>query len=152
MPDLERDGVLDWVRRAEPALAAMGAGLIRPVEDDTAVLPLLTAFGRHLDEDAGGGDRLAGLFTDEGLHLREAMAQLGVARLLRLLAWFDEAPVGRFHPWPEVLLRDETTEAGACLRAMLAALHRQTLLERLFAPARLELLAEILGEAHREAA
>ncbi|BFL66190.1 type IVB secretion system protein IcmW [Roseomonas mucosa] len=152
MPDLERDGVLEWVRRAEPAVAAMVAGLILPVEDDPAVLPLLTAFGQHLDKDAGGGGSLAGLFTDEGLHLREAMAQLGVARLLRLLAWFDEAPVGRFHPWPEALLRDETTEAGACLRAMLAALHRQTLLERLFAPARLQLLAEVLGETRREAA
>ncbi|MDT8278721.1 hypothetical protein RQ734_21935, partial [Roseomonas mucosa] len=70
MPDLERDGVLEWVRRAEPAVAAMVAGLILPVEDDPAVLPLLTAFGQHLDKDAGGGGSLAGLFTDEGLHLR----------------------------------------------------------------------------------
>ena len=70
MPDLERDGVLEWVRRAEPAVAAMVAGLIRSVEDDPAVLPLLTAFGQHLDKDAGGGGSLAGLFTDEGLHLR----------------------------------------------------------------------------------
>lgn len=152
MPDLERDGVLEWLRQAEPTVAAMGPGLIRSVEDDPAILPLLIGFGQHLDAGAGGGGSLAGLSTDDGVALREVLAQLGVARLLRLLAWFDEAPVGRFHPWPEALLRDETTEAGACLRAMLAALHRQTLLERLFAPARLQLLAEVLGEARREAA
>ena len=80
------------------------------------------------------------------------MAQLGAARLLRLLVWFDEAPVGRFNHWPEVLLQDADTEAGACLRAMLTALHRRTLLDRVFAPERLRLLAELLGESRREAA
>ncbi|MDT8362874.1 hypothetical protein RQ765_21435 [Roseomonas mucosa] len=152
MPDLERHAVLDWLRLAEPATTALASGLVRPIEVTEAVEPLLVGLGQRLDSYPDPSSAASLLTVGDLAPLREVLAQLGIARLLRLLTWLDAAgttPEGRL---PDALLRDESTEAGLSLRAMLATLHRQALLDRLFARERLEHLATLLDDTRQEAA
>ena len=152
MPDLERHAVLDWLRLAEPATTALGTGLVRPIEVTEAVEPLLVGLGQRLDSYPDPSSAASLLAAGDLAPLREVLAQLGIARLLRLLTWLDAAGTTPEGGLPDALLRDDSTEAGLALRATLATLHRQTLLDRLFAPERLEHLTALLDEIRQEAA
>ena len=152
MPDLERQAVLDWLRLAEPATTSLGAGLVRPIEVAETVEPLLVGLGPQLDSYSAPPSAVSLLAAGGLAPLREVLAQLGIARLLRLLTWLDAAGTTPESGLPDALLRDDSTEAGLALRATLATLHRQTLLDRLFAPERLEHLTALLDEIRQEAA
>lgn len=151
MPDLERSDVLDWLQRTEPRLAGAGVPVFRPVEDTPEVRALLSDFGHALGtasaEQIGGG-----IGEDDGATAREVLAQLGVARMLRLVEWLDGAAGGAAHNAQALLLRSDTTEAGRFIRTVLDALHRQDLLGRIFAPERLQALLAASGEPAKEAA
>ena len=83
---------------------------------------------------------------------REVLAQLGVARMLRLVEWLDGAAGEAADNAQALLLRSDTTEAGRFIRTVLDALHRQDLLGRIFAPERLQALLAARGEPAKEAA
>ena len=151
MPDLERSNVLEWLQRIEPRFAGTGAPVFRPLEDASEIRALLSDLGQALDaasaEQIGGG-----IGEDEGATAREVLAQLGVARLLRLVEWLDGATGDAAGDVQALLLRSDTTEAGRFIRTVLDALHRQDLLGRIFAPDRLQALLAACGEPAKEAA
>lgn len=138
MLDLSKAACLAWLARAAPPGTARSAPPVMPIEDHPDVAPAIEAFGATLDDAGGRGGEAVGkaLLSDGGDTLRSALAQLGTARLLRLVAWIDETD-GRI---TDEVLRDDQSEAGRCLRATLAALNRQDLLARIFAPERLNSL------------
>lgn len=152
MPDLERSSVLDWLRQTEPRIAARVASPIRSIEDAQEVRALLMDLGLALD--AGSPDRVGrGLAKDDARVAREIIAQLGVARMLRLLEWIDGATAPEAAAILRIaLLQDDTSEAGRALRSTLDVLHRQDLLARIFAPDRLEALIGASTEPAKEAA
>ncbi|MFC0387275.1 type IVB secretion system protein IcmW [Muricoccus vinaceus] len=151
MPDLERSDVLDWLQRTEPRLAGAGVPVFRPVEDTPEVRALLSDLGQALGtasaEQIGGG-----IGQDDGATAREVLAQLGVARMLRLMEWLDGGTEAAAVDVQALLLRSDTTEAGRFIRTVLDALHRQDLLGRIFAPERLQALVAACGEPAKEAA
>ncbi len=151
MPDLERSNVLEWLQRTEPRLAMAEAPLIRSVEDAPKVRTLLADLGRALD--AATAEQIdSGIVADRGATAREVLAQLGVARLLRLVEWLHDAPANPASDAQALLLRNDTTEAGRFIRTALEALHRQDLLKRIFAPERLQMLLDACGEPAEQAA
>lgn len=152
MPDLERSSVLDWLHRTEPRIAACVASPVRGIEDAPEVRALLMELGTAVD--TGSPEKVGrGLAEDGGLTMREVVAQLGVARMLRLIEWLDSAEaVEAAGALRVALLRDDTTEAGRLLRSTFDALHRQDLLARIFAPERLRALIGASGEPETEVA
>lgn len=151
MPDLERSDVLDWLQRTEPRLAGAGVPIFRPIEDTPDVRALLSDLGQAL-ETARAKKIGEGIGQEDGATAREVLAQLGVARMLRLVEWLDGVAGATAVDVQALLLRSDTTEAGRFIRTVLAALHRQDLLGRIFAPARLQALLAACGEPAKEAA
>ncbi len=151
MPDLERSSVLNWLQRSEPRIASEGGPLFRPVEDLPEVRALLTELGESLDAVPAAR---AALSEDAGELAREVMAQLGMARMLRLVEWLDgRGPAeAAGQELQALLLRNEDTEAGRLIRTTLQVLHRRSLLDCIFAPDRVQALLASLAEPEREAA
>ncbi|MDT8350998.1 hypothetical protein RQ769_14475 [Roseomonas mucosa] len=125
--------------------------VFRPLEDTPEVRALLSDLGRVLE--ATSPERVGGsIGEDDGATAREVLAQLGVARMLRLVEWLDGVAGGAAGDVQALLLRSDTTEAGRFIRTVLDALHRQELLARIFAPERLQALLSACGESAKEAA
>lgn len=154
MPDLHRSSALAWLNGVAPSFARRCSAAIRPLEDVAAVHPLLVEFGAALDRacDARPACVVPALLGGAaGAELREVLAQLGPARLLRLLAWFDGAPLPEHERLREALLADGLSDAGEVLHAMLRELHRQALLARIFSPDRLAALLRACSTDRKEA-
>jgi len=143
MPDLERQSSIAWLHAVEPEVSSRLGVPVRPIEDLPEIRPLLVALGRALDQpDAHIPGGLAiGLATGDTVEiLREVLAQLGPARLLRVLAWLDTAPLAQGEEVLNALVQDNHSEAGRAIQGILHALHRQALLARIFHPDRLAML------------
>ena len=95
MPDLERHAVLDWLRLAEPATTALGTGLVRPIEVTEAVEPLLVGLGQRLDSYPDPSSAASLLAAGDLAPLREVLAQLGIARTGRMVAWLGRLDLHR---------------------------------------------------------
>ena len=150
MPNLERQAVMDWISVCEPAVSHTCITLIRALEDAPDNRAALVALGDALDHHAATGAGLAGLLqSGEPLQdLQAVMTQLGPARLLRLLHWIaqedkpDRSEILR-------MLLGGTDATATSLRATVHALHRMTLLSRIFDETRLEVLL-VASKAARE--
>ena len=132
MLDLEQSAVTDWLRAVHPS-GPVWPPPVRPIETEGEAPALLAALGRVLSEQAAGSpDRLFNLLTapDLRVELQRVLAQLGVARLLRILAFLPQA-----HIQVAALVEGASPDAQA-LRAAIAATGREVLLERLFGVAR----------------
>ena len=143
MPNLEQYAVTKWLTALRPA-AAMSEWPppIRAIETETDNSERLQALGSIFDE----------LIPEELRHLstalkeppfrddlRAVMAQLGAARLMRLLNWLAEIDLPGCHAVISALVGgDDAT--GHALRAAIAAVTRRALLRRIFAPDRIAAL------------
>ena len=141
MPELDRTPVMDWVAACQPGLLAWTHEPVRAIEDDEAVRLALVELGLSLDAPVfeGGGLQAAMSGTDAPRDLRTVLAQLGPARLLRMVCWL--AAVGS----PERaavlhLLLDGPHPDATALRSALDVLNRRELLARIFSEERLQQL------------
>lgn len=150
MPDLGKAACIAWLADAAPEATPRGAPAILPIEDAGGIDGLLLGIGRELDATRSrSGEALdTALLEDGGSTLRVVLAQLGIARLLRLTAWIDQ----NSERVTQAITQDEQSEAGRCLRATLESLNRQQLLARIFAPERLQGLLAVAEPRTTEAA
>src|SRR6516162_5207310 len=93
MPDLEQAAITEWLTALRPAAANEWPPAIRAIETEADNAKRLQALGSILDEipqeelpDLSTALREGPLRDD----LRAVMAQLGAARLMRLLHWLAE--------------------------------------------------------------
>ncbi len=150
MLDLHPQAVAGWLQAIQPARTdADWPPPIRPIEasDDAAGLfeKLSEALGKHHDD---GGARLAVALADPKMvaSLRTVLAQLGAARMLRIVAALaDVLPDGTMAP-VQSDLRDRKTAEGRALGAALDATAQTTLRGRLTAQHRLEALARAVEQ------
>ena len=140
MPELDRHSVLDWIEACQPGLLSGNAGALRPIEEDEEVRSSLETLGRALDVAEACQGMSAAMGRGEAPRdFRAVMAQLGPARLLRLVCWLaaEGSPerAGVLH-----LLFGGPHPDAAALRDALEVLHRRELLTRLFSELRLQQL------------
>ena len=142
MPDLEQAAVTEWLTALRPAAANEWPPAIRAIETEADNAERLQALGSILDEIPQG--ELPDLSTAlrEGPlrdDLRAVMAQLGAARLMRLLRWLAEIDSPACLAVISALVGgDDAT--GDALRAAIAAVTRPALLRRIFASDRIAAL------------
>ena len=143
MPDLSKATVLAWLDDQDSAMANLCGGAIRPIENDADVRSALSELGQTLDRSLNNDARrlsatLQKTLTQTGL--RRVLAQLGPARLLRLLHWLSAAGLPEAEKVVGGLLQDEPSGIGQMLRSAIQEMHRRELLARLFSRRRLETL------------
>lgn len=150
MPDLSKATVTSWLQQREPTVATSWKGAVRPVEEEPDVRASLVELGDALDRSLNrNAEGLSAALREEPVqeNLRRVLAQLGPARLLRLLHWLSFAGLPKGGQILSNLLRDDPSGAGQALRAFIEELHRQELLARIFSRGRLEaLLAACQGQ------
>jgi hypothetical protein len=155
MPDLSERIVTDWftsLRRANSA--DEWPPPVRPIEQEADVPARLVATGNAFESHAADDlALLSAALRYPPLHdsMTVVMAQLGAARVTRLLHWFAECGLPECHMVIAALLRDDT-EPGRALRAAVEAVTRRAILDRMFGPDRIATLAAACELANREAA
>jgi hypothetical protein len=143
MPNLEQHAVTEWLTALRPAATANEwPPAIRAIETQSDNSERLQRLGSIFDE----------LIPEELRHLstalkevplrddlRAVMAQLGAARLMRLLHWLAEIDLPGC---PTVIsaLAGGDDATGHALRAAIAAVTQRALLRRIFAPDRIAAL------------
>ena len=142
MPDLEQAAITEWLTALRPAAANEWPPAIRAIETEADNAKRLQALGSILDEipqeelpDLSTALREGPLRDD----LRAVMAQLGAARLMRLLHWLAEIGLPD-RPAVISALIGADDAAGDALRAAIAAVTRQALLRRIFSADRIAVL------------
>jgi hypothetical protein len=142
MPNLEQHAVAEWLTALNPTAASAWPPPFRMVETAADNLQRLRALGSRLDQFAPGElTILPGALSQPPLRddLRNVIAQLGAARLLRLLHWLAESDIPNC-PAAIAALVDGHDATGAALRAAIAAVTRPALLRRIFAAERIAAL------------
>jgi hypothetical protein len=142
MPDLEQHAITEWLTELRPAASREWPPAVRAMETEADNPERLKAFGSLLDQLAKGelqdfsaALREAPLRDD----LRAILAQLGAARLMRLLHWFAEIDLPGCDAVISTLVGGDDAN-GRALRAAIAAVTRRALLRRIFAPDRITAL------------
>jgi hypothetical protein len=142
MPNLEQHMVTEWLTELRPAASREWPPAVRAVETQADNPERLQAFGFLLDQLAERDLRdFSAALREASLRdgLRAVMAQLGAARLMRLLHWLVEIDLPGCDAVISALVGgDDTT--GHALRAAIAAVTRRALLRRIFAPDRIAAL------------
>ena len=150
MPDLSKSTVLKWLGDQDTGIASLWGGPTRPIEDDAAVQSALGEMGAELDRSLNKDSRRLSAALQEQPTLgglRRILAQLGPARLFRVLHWLSAAGLPEAEKVLGGLLQDDPTGVGRMLREAIQEMHRQELLGRLFSRGRLEaLLAACQGQ------
>ena len=139
MPNLEQHAVAEWLTALNPTAASAWPPPFRMVETAADNPQRLQALGSRLDHLAPGElTILPGALSQPPLRdeLRAVLAQLGAARLLRLLHWLAESD----SPAAIAVLISGDDATGAALRAAIAAVTRPALLRRIFAAERIAAL------------
>ena len=142
MPNLGQPAVIEWLAALRPAATGEWPPSMRPIETEVDNAECLRALGSILDE------LMPGKLQDLSIALREAplrddlravMAQLGAARLMRLLHWRAEVGLPDAPTVISALVGGDDSN-GDALRAAIAAVIRRALLRRIFAPERVAAL------------
>lgn len=154
MPNLQQNAVTDWLVAIHPARSqSEWPPSVRPIEMQDEAPELLGELGELLSPS--GDDHIKELSRALRSHvllslLRETLAQLGAARLFRLLHWLGEREVPDSHLFVAALVEGNSDEARA-LRSAISAFTRRVLLTRLFAPDRLAALQAAAETALKDA-
>ena len=155
MPNLERHAVTDWLADWQAGSEPPGwPPPIRPIETMADIPARLVSLGNKLDEAAQSDLRsLSAALRSTPLRedLGAVLAQLGAARVLRLLHWLAEQDVPDCHAVIAGLLHDDGS-AGQALRAAVAAVTRRAVMRRIFAPERVAALEAACDAIRQEAA
>jgi hypothetical protein len=146
LPDLEQAAVTRWLTELRPHVDAITwPPSIRSLEATGDTPQLAITLGQVLDQ-VGQSDLtlLANALRASPLRddLSAVLAQLGAARVLRLLHWLSESDVPHCDAVIRGLLSGET-ESGRSLRAAVSAVTRRATLRRIFAPERIAALEEV---------
>lgn len=145
MPDLTHAAAVRWLHARDADAAALARP--GPVDAHAPALAALLHLGSLLDEAAECSPAAlsAALRQPEvGARLRQTLPQIGMARRLRLLEWFDDAGL----PGHEAIVATMGDGPdGAFQRAELTALERRAILARIFSPERVAELRTACGEA-----
>ena len=153
MPNLEQHAVTAWLTELRPGPAATEwPPVMRAIETEADVPQRLAALGTALNELAPGDPHaLATALRNPPLRddLRAVLAQLGAARVLRLLHWLSETDLPDCHAVIAGLLQDDG-RAGQALRAAVEAVIRRVVLRRIFAPKRIAALELACAAALQE--
>jgi len=153
MPNLEQSTVTAWltVLRPDPTTPAWPPP-IRAIETQEDVPDRLTALGAAFDAAAQGDPQpVAAALRSAPLRddMAALLAQLGAARVLRLLHWLSETNLPDCHAVIAGLLQGDGGSAVA-LRATVAAVTRPAILRRIFAPKRIAALERACNATIRE--
>jgi hypothetical protein len=153
MLDLEQSAVINWLNAIDPERPGNAwPPAVRPVEQQADAPALLTDLGRLLDGlgNDGAADLGRELRVPTVSHqLRDVIAQLGAARLFRLLHWLGELEIEGSHLVVAALIEGDAQQAQA-LRIAILAHARRVLLGRIFAPERLAALRAATETALQE--
>ena len=155
MPDLSKTTVTMWLQERAPSIATLWGGAVRSLEDDADVRVALANLGDALDASLNRDPAsLSAKLREPSFQseFRTVLAQLGPARLLRLLHWLTFAGLPAGEKVVTGLMRAEPSGIGAMLRAAVLELHRQELLARIFSKDRLRILLNACGPQQTEAA
>jgi hypothetical protein len=155
MPELDQKAIDEWLASIKPP----GGGPewpppIRPIETDAEIAPRLQALGRALDRAAQADKRgLSATLQADPMpgHLRAVIEQLGAGRMLRLLNWLAESGLPDAPIIINALLQAHAPSRDA-LRTAILAVTRHAMLARIFAPARVAVLADICNTMSTETA
>ena len=142
MPNLEQHTVTEWLTELRPAASREWPPPVRAVETEADNPERLKAFGSLLDQLAKGDlQDFSAALREAPLRddLRAILAQLGAARLMRLLHWFAEIDLPSCDAVISTLVGGDDAN-GRALRAAIAAVTRRALLRRIFAPDRIAAL------------
>ena len=143
MPNLEQHAVAEWLTELRPIAASNEwPPPVRTIETEKDNPERLRVLGSLLDQlaqrdlqDLSAVLRGAPLRGD----LRAILAQLGAARLMRLLHWLAEIEIADCHAVIATLVAGDDATSNA-LRAAITAVTRRALLRRIFAPDRIAAL------------
>jgi hypothetical protein len=142
MPNFEQHAVTEWLAALRPAAAGEWPPPIRAIETQADNAERLEALGSIL------GGLVPGKLRELSIALRAAplrddlravMAQLGAARLMRLLHWLTEVDLPD-RPTVISMLIGGDDGNGEALRASITGVIRRALLRRIFAPDRIAAL------------
>lgn len=156
MPDLSSSGTRNWIASKAPALAAaLGEQLAREswtMDDDNQVLARLVEAGRFLEHPLNLAALAKQPFLDD---LRQILMYLSAPRRLQLIEHLDRA--GNLHEVDfGVLLLDPSAappqgssaqDAVRVLCNSVENLQARQLLREVFAPERLQLIADAISAA-----
>ena len=148
MPDLDEDRVTAWLQRAAHGDDCWPPP-VRPIEQAAGTPDRLASLGHSLDAASADPEALGRALCDGPLRsdVRSVLAQLGPARLLRILHWLGEGRTE--HEAMLALLTDDHADAAA-LRSAIDNLVRQATLARLFDRSRIAALAAAVTTATQE--
>jgi hypothetical protein len=150
MPDLEQQAVTRWFTGLVPdADAGAWPPPLRAIETTDDNAGRLRALGLVLDELTSSD--LAAVLREATFQedFRAVLAQLGAARLMRLLHWLGETDAAEPEGIVPALVAGDD-EIGRALRAAIAAVTRRALLARIFAPERIAALEAACRTAFAE--
>ena len=155
MPELDRPTVSNWLVSAHPCLPFAAHPPVRAIEDHSAVEKSLAALGQALETTAGEHLRELSLTLRADpmrAEMQAILAQLGAARMLRILHWLAEndLPDGRIVL--SELLREDGDRVGAALRSAVHSLTRRARLAQIFDPRRIAQLTAACESALQEPA
>jgi hypothetical protein len=142
MPDLSTAAVGSWFAQAAPRLDHLDAYAVRPIEAHECVADALVRLGTALDQARQHDPMALNTILSAAptlANLRAILAQLGVHRMARLMAWLGESPGGDA-VIRHLLAPADPTGNAQILGTTLDEIERQTLLARLFGPDRLAAL------------
>jgi hypothetical protein len=142
MPNLEQYAVTAWLTAVRPAAVTEWPPPIRAIETEGDNAERLQALGAILDELVPAQLRGLSIALSEPPlrdEVRAVMAQLGAARLMRLLHWLAEIDLPDCPAVISALVGADDGN-GDALRAAITAVTRRALLRRIFAPDRIAAL------------
>jgi hypothetical protein len=144
MPNLEQHAVSLWLAELLPDVNAnQWPPAFRALETAADHAKRLKTLGDVLDRLASKEPQpLSAVLTEATLRgdLRAVLAQLGAARLMRLLHWLAQRDMPEPRGMIAALVAGDDAEGNA-LRAAIAAVTRRALFARIFAPERIVALA-----------
>jgi len=150
MPDLSEQAVLDW-SRGVPGLEGHHGALLRPAEHAGGIATRIEELGALLDQVASQQPTaLSNALRHAPLDsaLRSVLAQLGPARLLRVLHWLSEADLPESHAVAQHLT-SAADPAATTIRNLIEAAARRSTMQAALHPQRLNAVQQALEETER---
>ena len=143
MPDLSAVAVNTWLNHTDPNPISDLPDALRRAELEPSVETALVALGIALDDaEARGPRRLSKrLQTDPARStFQSVLAQLGSARLLRLLDWLSEPGKSSRHSLLTALFTPDAGDPSQAVRSSIQFLARRSLIARMMASERMDTL------------
>ncbi len=143
MPDLSAEAVNTWLNHTDPNPISDLPDALRRAELEPSVETALVALGIALDDAEARSPRHLSkrLQTDPArTTFQSVLAQLGSARLLRLLDWLSEPGKSARHSLLTVLFTPDASDASQAVQSSIQFLARRSLIARMMASERMETL------------